>query len=97
MAPVPTNNTLLIVTSDNGMAFPRAKANCYEFGIHLPLAIAWPKQIPAGQRLDDLVSFIDDAATIEEIIASNASQVELVMEELLAEEEAAEEGSLVCK
>ena len=45
--------------------------------------------------IGDLVSFIDDAATIEEIIASNASQAELVMEELLAEQEA-EEGSLVC-
>ena len=57
-------NTLVIVTSDNGMAFPRAKANCYEFGIHLPLAIAWPKKIPAGSNLDDLSSFIDFAPTI---------------------------------
>ena len=32
-------NTLVIVTSDNGMAFPRAKANVYEYGIHMPLAV----------------------------------------------------------
>ena len=36
------DNTIVIVTSDNGMAFPRAKANVYEYGIHMPLAIAWP-------------------------------------------------------
>ncbi|WP_149494984.1 sulfatase family protein [Roseiconus lacunae] len=52
-------NTLVVVTSDNGMSFPRAKANLYEYGIHMPLAIAWPQQIPGGQTNDDLVSLID--------------------------------------
>ena len=41
-------NTLVIVTSDNGMAFPRAKANCFEYGFHVPLAIRWPAATPAG-------------------------------------------------
>lgn len=58
------DNTLVIVTSDNGMSFPRAKANLYEYGIHMPLAIAWPKRIPAGQSNDDLVSLIDVTRTI---------------------------------
>jgi len=35
-------NTLILVCADNGMSFPRAKANVYEYGIHLPAAIAWP-------------------------------------------------------
>ncbi|HEX6985564.1 MAG TPA: sulfatase, partial [Planctomycetaceae bacterium] len=29
--------TLVIVTADNGMSFPRAKANCYDAGWHVPL------------------------------------------------------------
>ncbi len=57
-------NTLILVTSDNGMAFPRAKANCYEFGIHMPLAISWPNRIPASRTVDDLVGFVDLTATI---------------------------------
>jgi uncharacterized sulfatase len=57
-------NTLVIVTSDNGMAFPRAKANLYEYGIHMPLAIAWPAAIPAGQQNDQPVSLIDVTRTI---------------------------------
>lgn len=57
-------NTLVIVTSDNGMAFPRAKANLYEYGIHMPLAIAWPDTIPAGQQQRALVSLIDVTQTI---------------------------------
>lgn len=60
------DNTLVIITSDNGMPFPRAKANCYEFGIHMPLAISWPEKVPRGRTLDDLVGFVDLAATIYE-------------------------------
>ena len=58
------SNTLVIVTSDNGMSFPRAKANLYEYGIHMPLAIAWPDQIDGGQDTDELVSLIDVTRSI---------------------------------
>ena len=44
-----------------------AKANCYEYGIHMPLAISWAKQIPAGRVVDDLVSFTDLTATIYDV------------------------------
>lgn len=60
------DNTLVIVTSDNGMPFPRAKANCYEYGVHMPLAIAWKNAIPGGRELSDLVDFTDLTATIYE-------------------------------
>jgi len=57
------SNTLIAVCSDNGMSFPRAKANLYEYGIHLPLAISWPSVIPGRRHMDDLVSFRDFAPT----------------------------------
>lgn len=57
-------NTLIIVTSDNGMAFPRAKANVYEYGIHMPLAIRWGKEIKGGRTVDDIIGFVDLTATI---------------------------------
>jgi uncharacterized sulfatase len=57
-------NTLVVVTSDNGMAFPRAKANVYEYGIHMPLAVSWPARIPGDRTVDDLVNLIDVTATI---------------------------------
>lgn len=59
-------NTLIVVCADNGMSFPRAKANLYEYGIHLPLAMAWPKAVPGGRKVDDLVSFRDFAPTFLE-------------------------------
>ncbi len=58
------DNTVVIVTSDNGMPFPRAKANCYEYGIHMPLAICWPSKMPGGRQIDDLIGFVDISATI---------------------------------
>ena len=60
------DNTLVVVTSDNGMAFPRAKANGYDYGVHMPLAIAWPQRVPDGRSSDDLVGFVDLTATILE-------------------------------
>ena len=60
------DNTLVIVTSDNGMPFPRAKANCYEYGIHMPLAIRWGARVPGGRAVDDVVGFVDLTATILE-------------------------------
>ena len=58
-------NTLVIVTSDNGMPFPRVKAQEYELSNHLPLAMMWPAGIPhPGRSVDDFVSFIDLAPTI---------------------------------
>jgi len=32
-------NTLGVVTSDNGMPFPRVKGQAYEYSNHMPLAI----------------------------------------------------------
>ncbi len=60
-------NTIVIVTADNGMPFPRAKANSYEYGVHVPLAIRYPKEFPKNKIVKDPVGFIDIAPTILEI------------------------------
>ncbi|MFH1741695.1 MAG: sulfatase, partial [bacterium] len=59
-------NTILVVTGDNGMPFPRAKATLYEYGTHMPLAICWPKRVPGGRVIHDLTSSIDFAPTFLE-------------------------------
>jgi uncharacterized sulfatase len=61
------DNTVVMVTADNGMPFPRAKANCFEYGAHVPLAISYPKSFPGERRVNDPVSFADIAPTILEI------------------------------
>ncbi len=60
--------TLVVVTADNGMPFPRVKGQKYEPSNHLPLAIMWQKGIDQpGRTIDDYVSFIDFAATFVEV------------------------------
>ena len=58
-------NTIIIVTADNGMAFPNAKASLREYGVHVPLAICGPG-IAGNRKVDDLVSLIDLTPTILE-------------------------------
>ncbi|WP_119079958.1 sulfatase family protein [Chitinophaga alhagiae] len=61
-------NTLVIVTSDNGMAFPRVKGQEYEYSSHLPLAVMWADGIRhPGREVNHLISFIDFAPTILEV------------------------------
>lgn len=61
-------NTLVVVTADNGMPFPRVKGQVYEYSNHLPLAIMWPEGIKnPGRVVSDFVSFIDFAPTFLEV------------------------------
>jgi N-sulfoglucosamine sulfohydrolase len=58
------DNTLIVVTADNGMPFPRVKGQEYEMSNHLPLAVMWPRGIrKPGRVVEDFVSFIDLAPT----------------------------------
>jgi len=60
------DNTIIVVTSDNGMPFPRAKVNLYDWGTHMPLAIRWGNKIISGRQIDDFVSHTDFAPTFLE-------------------------------
>ena len=59
-------NTLIIVTSDNGCAFPRVKGQMYEQDFHLPLAMCWTGKFQGNRSVDDMFSFTDFAPTILE-------------------------------
>jgi hypothetical protein len=62
------SNPLVIVTSDNGMPFPRVKGQAYHDSNRLPLAMMWPAGLRQPVRVvDDYVSLIDLAPTIIEL------------------------------
>jgi len=62
------DNTIIVVTSDNGMPFPRIKGQGYELSNHLPLAIMWPDGIRRkGREVNDIISFIDFAPSFLEV------------------------------
>jgi N-sulfoglucosamine sulfohydrolase len=68
------DNTLILYLSDNGIAFPGAKTNLYDAGIHLPLIVKAPaqkirvkacaKNIQSCARHQQMVSWVDLTPTI---------------------------------
>ena len=61
-------NTVVVVTGDNGMPFPRSKSNNYDTGTRMPLAVRWGKGVNnPGRVLDDFVSLTDLAPTFLEL------------------------------
>ena len=56
-------NTIVVMTGDNGMPFPRAKMTLYDLGTRVPLAVRWPARGGGGRVVDDFVTFSDLAPT----------------------------------
>lgn len=60
-------NTIVVITSDHGMPFPRSKASLYDAGTRVPLAIRWPEGIRSpGRVFDGLVNLSALAPTFLE-------------------------------
>ncbi len=62
------DNTLVIVTADHGMPFPRSKGNANVMANHVPFAVMWKKGVvQPGRTIEDFVSFVDLAPTLIEV------------------------------
>lgn len=61
-------NTIVLIMSDNGMPFPRCKANLYEMGTHMPLVVRWPARVTAGRESKAFISYQDVTPTLLEAI-----------------------------
>jgi arylsulfatase A-like enzyme len=60
------DNTLIVITADNGMPFPRAKANVYDAGARVPFAMRWPDRAKAGLVANAFINLSDLAPTFLE-------------------------------
>lgn len=62
------DDTLVVFLSDNGMAFPFAKANCYLRSTLTPLIVRWPGRVaPGGADEVSFVSMLDLFPTFCEV------------------------------
>jgi len=59
-------NTLVVISGDNGMPFPRCKSNLYDMGTNVPLAVRWPATVKGGRVVEDFISLADLAPTFLE-------------------------------
>lgn len=57
-------NTIIMVTADNGWQMPRGLANLYDFGTRIPLIISWPGHFESNRMVSDLVNLYDLAPTM---------------------------------
>jgi len=69
-------NTIIVMTSDNGMPFPHAKANLYDYGTRVPLIISsFSKKIVQNKRNDSFVNLIDLTPTFLDLAGAKSKPV----------------------
>jgi len=61
------DNTLLIFTTDHGIAFPGAKATLFDLGIEIALIMHGPDEFSGGKVIDAMVSNADLMPTLCEV------------------------------
>ena len=67
--------TIVIVTSDHGMPFPRAKATgLYDDATHIPLMMRGPGISGGGREVTDFVGLMDLAPTILDLAGVEVAQ-----------------------
>lgn len=62
------DHTIVLMTTDHGIAFPRMKCNLYDTGIGVGLMVRFPGNPLAGRATDALVSQLDLFPTLCEMI-----------------------------
>jgi arylsulfatase A-like enzyme len=60
-------NTIIVMTGDHGMPFPRCKSNLYDMGVRVPLAIRWGDKVKGNRQVKDFISLTDLAATFLDV------------------------------
>ena len=63
------DNTVIVFTTDHGIAFPRAKMTLYDKGIEVALIIAGP-DIPRGEVRSEMISNVDVMPTLLDLAAA---------------------------
>jgi arylsulfatase A-like enzyme len=62
------DETLVIFTTEHGIAFPRAKGSCYDPGIEAALVLRYPGLADDGEVYDELLSNVDVLPTVLDIL-----------------------------
>jgi arylsulfatase A-like enzyme len=78
------HNTLVIVTSDGGDMLGDHRlfvkgAFFYDPSVRVPLIMRWPKKLPAGKRIPELVQLQDLAATVLSAAGMDSKKIQAAM------------------
>lgn len=68
------DNTLLVFTTDHGLAMPRAKGTCYEPGLKTTFLAHWPGRFEGGKRYGEMISNMDFLPTVLDLAGTETPQ-----------------------
>ncbi|KQX48892.1 sulfatase family protein [Paenibacillus sp. Root444D2] len=69
-----SQNTLVIYTTDHGIAFPRAKGTLMDAGLETALVMYYPGRMDGGKVVDQLLCNVDLMPTLLEFIGADVPQ-----------------------
>jgi uncharacterized sulfatase len=69
------DNTMVMVVSEQGNAFPFAKWTCYENGVQSAMVVRWPGKVKPGNTASAMVEYVDVVPTFVEIAGGNPAPV----------------------
>lgn len=61
-------DTLVVFTTDHGLALPRAKGSCYDPGLEVAFLARLPGVLDGGERYDGLTSHVDVLPTVLDLL-----------------------------
>jgi uncharacterized sulfatase len=67
-----SDNTMVMVVSEQGNSLPFAKWTCYDNGLQSAMIVRWPGMVDAGSVTDAMVEYIDVVPTFVEAAGGNA-------------------------
>jgi len=65
------DETVVVFTTEHGIAFPRAKGSCYDAGIEAALVLRVPGIADDGRRYDELLSNVDVLPTLLDLVGAD--------------------------
>jgi len=69
-----TENTLVMLTSEQGNSMPFAKWTLYDSGLQTALIARWPGKIEAGSTTDAMVEYVDVTPTFVEVAGGTPAE-----------------------
>ncbi|MDP6036810.1 MAG: sulfatase, partial [Verrucomicrobiota bacterium] len=75
-------NTIIVFTSDHGMAFAGGKTTVYEGGLHVPFIVRNPYQEKRGNTNNAMISFVDIVPTLLDFAGGYDAQTRAAKPEL---------------
>ncbi|ELY48469.1 sulfatase family protein [Natronorubrum bangense] len=71
------DDTLVVFTTEHGLAMPRAKGSCFDPGIEATLLLRYPGVLESGRVVDDLVSNVDVFSTLLDVADVELPELEV--------------------